>query len=175
MGVRECVNHNLITSFEVSYDGTPGAVTTQFFFTAIVSAKGAIRVTPAPSWYSADVVKSEKEVKDEVSWISGVKRGPRPEASSLRLLTTPSILLLLSPLSSLSRSCSSSPFARPVRRQQRRQLQPLLLRRLKRTKSSERRTTECIHEIVRCGGLAGCSAWRFDMSMERLLCAVHLA
>lgn len=75
MGVRECVNHNLITSFEVSYDGTPGAVTTQFFFTAIVSAKGAIRVTPAPSWYSADVVKSEKEVKDEVSCVHGVATG----------------------------------------------------------------------------------------------------
>lgn len=67
MGVRECVNHNLLTSFDQQYDGQAGAVTTQFFFTAVVSAKGAIRVTPEPSWYSADVVKSSKDVSDEVS------------------------------------------------------------------------------------------------------------
>lgn len=65
MGVRECVNHNLLTSFDVQYDGDKEAVTTQFFFTAVVSAKGAIRITPTPSWYSEEVVKSEKEVKDE--------------------------------------------------------------------------------------------------------------
>ncbi|CAO1633097.1 unnamed protein product [Sympodiomycopsis kandeliae] len=65
MGVRECVNHNLLTSFDQQYDAQSGAVTTQFFFTAIVSSKGAIRVTPEPSWYSADVVKSSKDVSDE--------------------------------------------------------------------------------------------------------------
>lgn len=67
MGVRECVNHNLLTSFDQQHDAQSGAVTTQFFFTAVVSAKGAIRVTPEPSWYSADVVKSSKDVSDEVS------------------------------------------------------------------------------------------------------------
>lgn len=65
MGVRECVNHNLLTSFDAQYDGAAGAVTAQFFFTAVVTAKGAIRVTPEPSWYSDEVVKSGKSVEDE--------------------------------------------------------------------------------------------------------------
>lgn len=65
MGVRECVNHNLLTSFDAQYDGQAGAITAQFFFTAVVSAKGAIRVTPEPSWYSSDVIKSSKDVSDE--------------------------------------------------------------------------------------------------------------
>lgn len=65
MGVRECVNHNLLTSFDSQYDGQSGATTAQFFFTAVVSSKGAIRITPEPSWYSEDVVKSDKEVQDQ--------------------------------------------------------------------------------------------------------------
>lgn len=65
MGVRECVNHNLLTSFDAQYDGAAGAITAQYFFTAVVTSKGAIRVTPEPTWYSEEVVKSEKEVKDE--------------------------------------------------------------------------------------------------------------
>lgn len=65
MGVRECVNHNLLTSFDAQYDAQSTAITTQFFFTAVVTAKGAIRVTPEPSWYSPEVVKSTKDVTDE--------------------------------------------------------------------------------------------------------------
>ncbi|WFD19057.1 methionyl aminopeptidase [Malassezia caprae] len=65
MGVQECSNHGLVTPFEVLVDTTASAITAQVFFTVAVSAKGAIRLTPAPSWYSADKVKSEKEVTNE--------------------------------------------------------------------------------------------------------------
>ena len=34
------------------------------FFTAAVNAKGAIRLTPAPTWYTAEEVRSDKQVND---------------------------------------------------------------------------------------------------------------
>jgi curved DNA binding protein len=42
MGIQECVNHNLVTPFEVLYDGKDGAVTAQIFFTAAINSKGAV-------------------------------------------------------------------------------------------------------------------------------------
>lgn len=65
MGLQECVNHSLVTPFEVLYDGKDGAVTAQIFFTVAISNKGAIRLTPAPTWYNEEVVKSTQSVKDE--------------------------------------------------------------------------------------------------------------
>ncbi|KAN0064386.1 hypothetical protein ACQY0O_002584 [Thecaphora frezii] len=65
MGVKECANHGLVVPFHVLHDGTPGAVTAQVFFTVAVNAKGAIRLTPAPTWYNGQNVKSEKEVQDD--------------------------------------------------------------------------------------------------------------
>ncbi|PWN50177.1 Creatinase/aminopeptidase [Violaceomyces palustris] len=65
MGVQECANHGLLTPFHVLVDAKPDAVTAQVFFTVAVNSKGAIRLTPAPSWYNAELVKSDKEVKDE--------------------------------------------------------------------------------------------------------------
>ncbi|UZJ54939.1 hypothetical protein CBS101457_004259 [Exobasidium rhododendri] len=65
MGIQECVNHNLVTPFEVLYDGKDGAVTAQIFFTAAINSKGANRLTPAPSWYNEEVVKSTQKVQDE--------------------------------------------------------------------------------------------------------------
>lgn len=67
MGVSECVTHGLLTPFEVLYDTDKGALTAQVFFTVAISSKGAIRLTPAPSWYSAETVKSDKEVKDDAT------------------------------------------------------------------------------------------------------------
>lgn len=64
MGVQECANHGLLTPFEVLVDSVSGAVTAQVFFTAAVNAKGAIRLTPAPTWYTADEVRSDKQVND---------------------------------------------------------------------------------------------------------------
>ena len=46
MGIQECVNHNLVTPFEVLYDGKDGAVTAQIFFTAAVNSKGAVSAAP---------------------------------------------------------------------------------------------------------------------------------
>ena len=65
MGVLECANHGLLVPFHVLHDGAPGAITAQVFFTVAVNAKGAIRLTPQPSWYSTEVVKSDKEVTDD--------------------------------------------------------------------------------------------------------------
>ncbi|WFD43236.1 methionyl aminopeptidase [Malassezia psittaci] len=65
MGVQECANHNLVTPFEVLVDTNASAITTQVFFTAAVSAKGAIRLTPTPTWYSAEKVKAEKQVTND--------------------------------------------------------------------------------------------------------------
>ena len=67
MGVQECANHGLVTPFEVLVDSSSSAITAQVFFTVAVSAKGAIRLTPAPSWYTADKVQSDKQVvNDEI-------------------------------------------------------------------------------------------------------------
>lgn len=83
MGIQECVNHSLVTPFEVLYDAKDGAVTAQIFFTAAINSKGAVsllslvsnqvtnvsfqqnRLTPAPSWYNEDIVKSTQKVQDE--------------------------------------------------------------------------------------------------------------
>lgn len=65
MGVQECANHNLVTPFEVLVDTNSSAITAQVFFTAVVSGKGAIRLTPAPTWYTAEKVKSDKQITDE--------------------------------------------------------------------------------------------------------------
>ena len=66
MGVQECVAHNLVAPFEVLHDGQAGALTAQVFLTIAVNDKGAIRLSPENpgGWYSADKVKSDKEVKD---------------------------------------------------------------------------------------------------------------
>lgn len=65
MGVQECANHNLVTPFQVLVDTSASAITTQIFFTVAVNAKGAIRLTPAPTWYTPEKVKSEKQVANE--------------------------------------------------------------------------------------------------------------
>lgn len=65
MGVQECANHGLVRPFEVLVDSTSSSITAQIFFTVAVNGKGAIRLTPAPTWATADNVKSDKQVSDE--------------------------------------------------------------------------------------------------------------
>lgn len=65
MGVQECSNHGLVTPFQVLVDADASALTAQVFFTVAVNNKGAIRLTPSPSWYDAEKVKSDKEVTNE--------------------------------------------------------------------------------------------------------------
>ena len=65
MGVQECANHGLLTPFQVLVDSSSSAITAQVFFTVAVNAKGAIRLTPAPSWYNAEKVQSEKQVTND--------------------------------------------------------------------------------------------------------------
>jgi curved DNA binding protein len=66
MGVQECVTHGLVAPFEVQYDAA-GSLTAGVFFTIATNDKGAIRLSPENpgGWYSADKIKSEKEIKDE--------------------------------------------------------------------------------------------------------------
>ena len=54
-----------MTPFEVLVDTNSSAITAQVFFTAVVSGKGAIRLTAAPTWYTAEKVKSDKQITDE--------------------------------------------------------------------------------------------------------------
>lgn len=65
MGIQECVNHSLVSPFEVLYDGKEDAITAQIFFTCAISAKGANRLTPAPAWYNEEIVKSTQSIKSE--------------------------------------------------------------------------------------------------------------
>lgn len=65
LGVKECQNHGLLVPFDVLYDGEKDAKTVQIFFTVAISSKGAIRLTPGNSWYSAEKVRCEKNVESE--------------------------------------------------------------------------------------------------------------
>lgn len=64
-GIQACAAHNLVQPFEVLYD-EKNAFTAQVFFTAVVTNKGVIRVTPehAGGFYSPEKIKSTQSVKD---------------------------------------------------------------------------------------------------------------
>ncbi|SAM85353.1 related to curved dna-binding protein [Ustilago bromivora] len=65
IGVQECAKHGLLTPFHVLEDSDKKAVTAQVFFTVAVNAKGAIRITPAPTWATEENLKPAKQVTDE--------------------------------------------------------------------------------------------------------------
>ncbi|KAL9940646.1 hypothetical protein V8E36_000134 [Tilletia maclaganii] len=87
MGIKEAVDHGLLQAFHTLIDASattapegssrtgdaaaaasPKAktITTQVSFSAVVHSKGAIRLSPAGSWYQeGKTVKSDKEVKGE--------------------------------------------------------------------------------------------------------------
>ncbi|PWZ01986.1 Creatinase/aminopeptidase [Testicularia cyperi] len=65
VGVQECWKHGLLTPFHVLEDTDKKAITAQVFFTVAISPKGAIRITPAPTWASDDKLKPSTELKDQ--------------------------------------------------------------------------------------------------------------
>lgn len=65
IGVQECWKHGLLTPFHVLEDSDKKAITAQIFFTVAVNSKGAIRLTPAPTWATEDKLKPTKQVTDE--------------------------------------------------------------------------------------------------------------
>ncbi len=60
-GVQECAKHGLLTPFHVHEDSDRKAITAQIFFTVAVNSKGAIRLTPAPTWANED--KSSRKAR----------------------------------------------------------------------------------------------------------------
>ncbi|SNX86848.1 related to curved dna-binding protein [Melanopsichium pennsylvanicum] len=65
IGVQECAKHGLLTPFHVLEDSDRKAITAQVFFTVAVNAKGAIRITPAPTWATEENVKADNKVENE--------------------------------------------------------------------------------------------------------------
>ncbi len=63
--MQECWKHGLLTPFHVLEDSDKKAITAQIFFTVAVNSKGAIRITPAPTWANDENVKPTKQVEDE--------------------------------------------------------------------------------------------------------------
>ncbi|EJU04924.1 Creatinase/aminopeptidase [Dacryopinax primogenitus] len=64
MGISEAVQHGLLRPLEVVY--TPAdTFVAGFHFTIALLAGGPALLTHPPVWYSADKLKTEKEVKDE--------------------------------------------------------------------------------------------------------------
>lgn len=64
MGVTEAVQHALLRPYDVCLTA-PGTVVAEFFFTLALLPAGPLLLSPAPFWYSADKVKSDKSIKDE--------------------------------------------------------------------------------------------------------------
>lgn len=65
IGVQECWKHGLLTPFHVLEDSDKKAITAQIFFTVAVNSKGAIRLTPAPTWANENNLKPTKQVTDD--------------------------------------------------------------------------------------------------------------
>ncbi|BEI97925.1 hypothetical protein CcaverHIS631_0302240 [Cutaneotrichosporon cavernicola] len=81
MGVQEAVAHGLLKPYEVTQ--TPsGSIVAQFFFTLALMPAGPLLLSPVPTWYSADKVKSAKGVKDEElkTLLAAPLRAPKKKA-----------------------------------------------------------------------------------------------
>ncbi|GAA5868506.1 hypothetical protein JCM1840_007022 [Sporobolomyces johnsonii] len=66
MGVRECVQHNLVKGYDLTTTDKPTDLSAQIFLTFAVTKTGATRISLPPSFYSADKVQSEVAVSDAV-------------------------------------------------------------------------------------------------------------
>ncbi|GAA5949872.1 hypothetical protein JCM21900_004233 [Sporobolomyces salmonicolor] len=66
MGVRECVQHNLVKGYDLITTDKPTDLSAQIFLTFAVAKTGATRISLPPSFYSADKVQSEVAVSDAV-------------------------------------------------------------------------------------------------------------
>ncbi|GAA5835914.1 hypothetical protein JCM9279_002141 [Rhodotorula babjevae] len=65
MGVKECVQHNLVRGYDLLTTEKPENLSAQVFITFTVTKTGAARLSAAPTFYSADKVKSDVELSDK--------------------------------------------------------------------------------------------------------------
>ncbi|GAA5967151.1 hypothetical protein JCM11641_000456 [Rhodosporidiobolus odoratus] len=64
MGVRECVQHQLVRGYDLATTDKPENLSASVFITFTVTKTGAARLSLAPSFYSTDKVKSDVELSD---------------------------------------------------------------------------------------------------------------
>ncbi|GAA5838976.1 hypothetical protein JCM3766R1_004546 [Sporobolomyces carnicolor] len=64
MGVRECVQHNLVKGYDLMTTDKPTDLSAQIFVTFAVTKTGATRISLPPTYYSAEKVKSEVQLSD---------------------------------------------------------------------------------------------------------------
>jgi len=64
MGVAEAVAHGLLKPYDIVQTAA-GTLVAEFFFTIALLPAGPLLLSPAPVWYSADKVSSEKSIQDE--------------------------------------------------------------------------------------------------------------
>ncbi|GAA5869369.1 hypothetical protein JCM16303_000445 [Sporobolomyces ruberrimus] len=64
MGVRECVQHNLVKGYDLTTTDKATDLTAQIFLTFAVTKTGATRISLPPTYYSAEKVKSEVQLSE---------------------------------------------------------------------------------------------------------------
>ncbi|GAA5875468.1 hypothetical protein JCM8547_001676, partial [Rhodosporidiobolus lusitaniae] len=67
MGVKECVQHQLVKSYDLATTDKPESLSAQVFITFTVTKTGAARLSLAPTFYSADKVQGDVKVSDETA------------------------------------------------------------------------------------------------------------
>ncbi|BGP38573.1 hypothetical protein JCM10450v2_002522 [Rhodotorula kratochvilovae] len=65
MGVKECVQHNLVRGYDLLTTEKPENLSAQVFITFTVTKTGAARLSSAPVFYAADKVQSDVELSDK--------------------------------------------------------------------------------------------------------------
>ncbi|WVR04580.1 DNA-binding protein, 42 kDa [Kwoniella sp. DSM 27419] len=81
MGVQEAVAHGLLKPYDI-VQTNPGTIVAEFFFTIALLPAGPLLLSPAPVWYSADKVSTDKSITDsELSTlITQPLRAPKKKA-----------------------------------------------------------------------------------------------
>lgn len=64
-GITECSQHGLLKGFEVITCDKPTELSAQAFITFAVSKTGAVRLSPSPTFFKPENVKSTVEIKNE--------------------------------------------------------------------------------------------------------------
>ncbi|KAL8278828.1 hypothetical protein RQP46_008699 [Phenoliferia psychrophenolica] len=65
MGIKECVEHNLLKPYKVTSTNIATDLAAQVFVTFTVTKTGAVRLSAAPSYFSPERVQSTVEIKNE--------------------------------------------------------------------------------------------------------------
>ncbi|GAA6037970.1 hypothetical protein JCM8097_009515 [Rhodosporidiobolus ruineniae] len=79
MGVRECVQHQLVRGYDLTTTDKPESLSASVFITFAVTKTGATRLSLAPSFYSADKVKADVKVSEALQ--AELARSLKPKAA----------------------------------------------------------------------------------------------